>query len=132
MRTSELFRVGLSAFFVCLAGCDREVSFAEDVQPILMGNCTSCHDEAAEGYAASGLSLLDYESLMSGTRYGPVVDPGSSESSALYMVVAHKTDPQIHMPPHHENAMAAARNLPLSERQVETIKTWIDQGAKNN
>jgi len=35
-------------------------------------------------------------------------------------MVAGKTDPSIHMPYGKD---------PLSDEQVETIKTWIDEGA---
>jgi hypothetical protein len=108
------------------------VSFADDVQPILAVSCIACHDKSAEGYATSGFSLGDYQSVMKGTNFGPVVVAGSSFSSSLYLVIAHKTEPEIHMPPHHEDAWAEGRGTPLTEEQIETIKLWIDQGAKNN
>jgi hypothetical protein len=69
---------------------------------------------------------------MKGTNFGPVIVAGNSLSSALYLVIAHKTDPQIHMPPHHKDAWAKGRGAPLSEDQVKTIQTWIDQGAMDN
>lgn len=132
MVTRILMSVGALALAAGLSGCEREVSFAKDVQPILQSNCIECHDHAAEGVSQSGLSLADYDSLMHGTQFGAVVVPENSESSTLYMVVAHKTDPKIHMPPHDPHALAKGRGDPLDEDQVETIKRWIDQGAKNN
>lgn len=116
-----------------LAGCSQgEVSFARNVQPILEQRCIECHNASGEGQLASALSLADYADLMKGTQFGPVVVPGSSVSSVLYMVVAGKTDAEIRMPPHHEESWAEGRGDPLSDKEVATIATWIDQGAKNN
>ena len=132
MKFVRLSKVGVLALGIGLVGCDREVSFADDIQPILVASCIECHDKSAEGYATSGFSLGDYDSVMKGTNFGPVVVPDSSMSSSLYLLVAHKTDPQIHMPPHHGDAMAEGRGDPLSEDQIETIRAWIDQGAMDN
>lgn len=138
MRTSKLVAAGVCVACIGLFGCEREadnareISFTADVLPILEARCIECHDVAAEGVAASGVNLSDYEGVMQGTSFGPIVVPNSSESSALYLVVAHKTDPQIHMPPHHPTAMAEGRGTTLDENEVETIRDWIDQGAQNN
>jgi hypothetical protein len=69
---------------------------------------------------------------MSGTRFGKVVEPGDSLSSSLYRLIDHQADPKIQMPPHHEQALAEGKMSSLSGAQINTIKTWIDQGAKNN
>ena len=132
MLSTSLFKVGACAICVGLFGCERDVSFTGDVQPILLASCVECHDKSAEGYAASGFSLEDYDSVMKGTNFGAVVVPNSSMSSTLYLVIAHKTDPAIHMPPHHENALAEGRGPALTPEQIDTIGTWVDQGAKNN
>jgi len=132
MTTTNLLKLGVFALCIGLFGCERQVSFADDVQPLLVEYCIACHDKSAEGYEASGFSLGNYDSVMKGTNLGPVVVAKSSYSSALYLVVAHKTQPEIHMPPHHEDAWAEGRGVPLTEEQIETIKVWIDQGALDN
>ena len=132
MNSSNLLKVGVLALFVGLVGCERQIGFADDVQPILLNSCIECHDQSAEGYATSGFSLRDYESVMKGTNFGQVVVPKSSISSTLYLTITHKTDPQIQMPPHHEEALAEGRGTPLTDRQIEIIGDWIDQGALNN
>jgi len=132
MTSVNIARFGILAVCVGLFGCDRPISFTEDVQPILKASCVECHNLSAEGYATSGFSLVDYDSVMKGTKFGPVVVPKSSVSSALYLVIASKTSPEIRMPPHHENALAEGRGTPLSEHQIEIIRDWIDEGAKNN
>ena len=132
MLSTSLLKVGACALCVGLFGCERDVSFAGDVQPILLASCIECHNRSAEGYAASGFSLEDYDSVMKGTNFGAVVVPSSSMSSTLYLVIAHKTDPAIHMPPHHEDALAKGRGAALTAEQIDTIGAWIDQGAKDN
>ncbi|WP_455233955.1 c-type cytochrome domain-containing protein [Thiogranum longum] len=102
-----------------LAGCSKSVTYA-DVEPVLQERCAECHTGDQEGVVASGFSVDSYETVMKGTKLGPVIVAGSSASSTLYRMVAGKTDPEIHMP-HGKN--------PLSNEQVETIKVWIDQGA---
>jgi hypothetical protein len=115
-----------------ILGCDRQVSFANDVQPIFREHCIECHNGSGEGSHQSGLDLGNYESVMGGTEFGPVVVPESSMSSALYLVSAQKTAPEIQMPPHHQQALAEGRGDALPEGDVEIVRAWIDQGAKNN
>ena len=112
--------------------CSLPVSFNKDIKPILVANCLECHDGSGEGSSASEFSVRTYDSIMKGTKYGPVIVPGSSESSTLYRMVAHKVDEKIQMPPHHNEALAEGRREALTERQIEYIEKWIDQGAKNN
>ena len=114
------------------AGCSQEVSFQNDVNPILQENCLSCHDGQGEGTTASGFSVRSYEDLMKGTKFGKVIEPGDSLSSSLYRLIDHQADPKIQMPPHHEQALASGKLTSLSGEQITAIKTWIDQGAKNN
>ena len=133
MKTTLLFNIGIFALSVQLLGCDeREISFRVDVRPIFQEHCIECHDGAGEGIAASGFSVRDHAAVIKGTKFGPVVVPGSSISSTLYLVIAQKTAPEIQMPPHHREAWAEGRALPLSDEDVGIIATWIEQGAKDN
>jgi Planctomycete cytochrome C len=138
MKTTNLVGAGFLAVCISLIGCGQEpdvateVSFANDVLPILETNCVECHDLAAEGVATSGLNLRDYEGVMQGTRSDVVAVPNSSESSALYLVVAHQTDPEIQMPPEHRDALAEGRVPSLNEKEIKTIQDWVDQGALDN
>lgn len=132
MISMRLFVLSLVVSGALLGGCEPQVSYTEDVQPILFASCLSCHDRDSEGYLNSGFSLDSYDAVMQGTKFGPVVVPGSSESSSLYLVIAHKTAPEIHMPPHTDDALAEGRGISLTDEQIETLKLWIDQGAVNN
>jgi hypothetical protein len=132
MASDKFSKFGFFSLCILLSGCERQVSFSDDIQPIFQASCVACHDMSAEGYATSGFSLGDYESVMKGTNFGPVVIAKSSISSTLYLVIAGKTSPEIHMPPHHDNALAEGRGVPLSEHQIKMVQKWIDQGAQNN
>ena len=132
MLSRKMVFLATALVFIGLAGCEKQVSYSADVQPILDKYCISCHANAGEGEAASGFAVDDYEAVMQGTQHGPVVVAGSSMSSSLYLVVAMKTDPKIHMPPHHDDSMAEGRGFALSETNIKLIRDWIDQGARNN
>ncbi len=111
-------------FGMGLLGCsDQEVSYRSDIQPILESQCAECHSKEGQGFAKSGFLVDSYEHVMRGTKYGPVIVPGSHASSTLYRLIAGEADPSIRMPYHRD---------PLPGRDVELIATWIDQGAKNN
>ena len=132
--------VAVIFMFVALsAGCTREVSFKQDVYPILKKSCLSCHSAGGEGYAASGFSVESYESVMKGTKFGPVIVPGSSISSTLVVLVEHKADPSINMPrstkralEEHNRFIKSWKVPMLPQEQIKLIREWIDQGAKNN
>jgi hypothetical protein len=132
MRLNVL-AIALSIATVAIAsGCSKEISYSKDVKPIINTSCLECHDGKGEGTEESGLILATYDDLMQGTKFGQVVVPGDSESSTLYRLIGHKADPKIQMPPHHKETVASKRMSALTDKQVENIKTWIDQGAKNN
>ena len=138
MKTTNLVGAGFLVVCISLIGCGQEpdvateISFANDVLPILEANCVECHDLAAEGVATSGLNLRDYEGVMQGTRSDVVAVPNSSESSVLYLVVAHQIDPQIQMPPHNGDALVKGRDPSFNEKEIKTIQDWVDQGALDN
>jgi hypothetical protein len=100
------------------------VSYQKDVAPVLAKNCASCHLPGQEGYVASGLDVSTYESLMKGTKFGPVVLPGDPLTSVLVMLIEGRADPSIKMP--HGGAQ------PLTADEIKAIRRWVKQGAKNN
>ena len=52
--------------------------FEKDVKPILDQNCLSCHQEGGTGYEASGFSMVSYDDLMKGTKFGAMVIGGDA------------------------------------------------------
>lgn len=116
-----------AASLVLFAGCERpppEVSYQADVVPILEKHCMSCHVPGQAGYVASGFDLEGYDSLMKGTRFGPVVLPGDPLTSVLVMLIEGRVDPSIRMP-------HGGRD-PMTPDEIKTIRNWVEQGAKNN
>lgn len=110
-------------------GCSHQVSFKNDVHPILIKHCSSCHSPGGEGYAASGFNVMTYKSVMKGTKYAQVIVPGSAIGSTLMTLIEHRASPKIAMPrSHHPGAPADS----LTKQQIKLIGTWIDQGAKDN
>ena len=99
------------------------VSFNEDVFPILELRCLKCHQPGKKGYEQSGLDLTTYRSLMKGTKHGPIVVPRSAFRSNLVVVIDHRADAVIRMP--HEG-----KRLSKCERLL--VRTWINQGARDN
>ena len=118
-------RCSLAAVAVlAVAGCAPSgVSYNKDVQPILSKNCSECHAPAGKGFEASGLDTTSYEALMKGGRFGQLVKPGDALTSALNMLVEGRTHSSIRMPHGREK---------LPDKDIETLKAWVNEGAKNN
>ncbi|MDD5384925.1 MAG: hypothetical protein PHG89_08605 [Gallionella sp.] len=102
-----------------------EVSFTDDVQPILHDYCVSCHSPGGKGYAKSGLDLTSYEGLMKGTKFGPVVIPGNSETSTFTKLLAG-TNRGLKMP------MGLNAAGTLDRQYILILRKWVQQGARNN
>ncbi|HVI53247.1 MAG TPA: c-type cytochrome domain-containing protein [Candidatus Sulfotelmatobacter sp.] len=100
------------------------VSYAEDVAPILQSRCVSCHQTGGEGFEKSGLDLTSYEGLIKGTKFGPIIVPGDTQTSNLVVLLDGRADKSIQMP------HGTKKKLSTCDR--DTIRTWIHEGAKNN
>ena len=111
----------LTAAQVCAA--DEQVSFKEDIQPLLKWRCAGCHEGSGEGIEKSGLDLTTYAGLMKGTKFGKMVIPGDPESSNLMLLLDWRASPQLRMPHGKKQLSSCDRN---------SIRTWIRQGAKDN
>jgi uncharacterized membrane protein len=127
MSTARIVFLTLAALAMATgAGCagKQEVSYQKDVAPLLSKHCAACHTPGQAGYVVSGFELKDYESLMKGTSFGPVVLPGDALTSVLVMLIEGRADPSINMP--HGGAN------PMTKEEIATIRLWVEQGAKNN
>ncbi|MBI5889224.1 MAG: hypothetical protein HZB47_00920 [Nitrosomonadales bacterium] len=102
-----------------------EVSFKNDVQPILYDHCVNCHSPGGKGVLKSGLDLTSYEKLMKGTVFGPVVIPGNSEASTFTKLLTG-TNKGLKMP------AGLNESGTLSPQYITLLKNWVKQGAKNN
>ncbi|MBF0251442.1 MAG: hypothetical protein HQL35_12530 [Alphaproteobacteria bacterium] len=93
----------------------------EQVMAVL---CMDCHTENGSGLQASGLDMSSYESLMKGTRHGPIIVPGDPLTSNLMVLVEGRAKSGLKMP--HKDQGAP------SVRDRNTLRRWILQGAHNN
>ena len=99
------------------------VSYKEDVLPIFQKRCAKCHggkDEEGEVVAEVSLIVIDYERLMMGSEFGPVVTAGDPEDSWLLEMITEGD-----MPPEGEGDK-------VPEEEIAVIRQWIVEGAKNN
>lgn len=130
-----------SFMLACVAGCSDSgdpptaagenggtdpVSFSADVQPILTQSCAtgSCH---AAPNPSAGMDLsadTAYANLVGVTASGNPdlqrVAAGSAEDSFLYLKLLGQGT----------SIMPPGGSLPAA--QIETIRTWIDEGAEEN
>ena len=90
-------------------------SLEERARKILTDNCESCHGQAQ----MSGLDVRRLDAVLKGGKRGPAVVPGHSSDSLLFGAIAQTSD--LKMPP----GKAA---LPAAD--VETVREWIDAGAR--
>jgi len=93
-----------------------DVDYVRDVKPILQKHCYSCHGPLKQ---KSGLRLDHFSFLREGGENGPAI-AGSGVESLLVRVVSGSGDIE-RMP---------LEAKPLSDEQIATLKTWIDEGAK--
>ncbi len=100
------------------------MSFSQDVKPILDANCIQCHQAGGEGEVASGFNMETYDSLMKGTRFGPMIIAGDVEGSNILVLMEGRADPSISMPHGQQET--------ISKQDIQTIRLWIEQGARNN
>jgi hypothetical protein len=124
MKSRILKSCGLLIALLTITACgNREVSYKADIAPILQQYCVECHSEKGQGYEKSGLLMSSYDSLMKGTRFGAIIKPGDSLTSTLVMLIEGRADPSIKMP--HGRAA-------LPKEKTDTVRKWVEQGAKNN
>ncbi len=102
-------------------GRAAEVDFARDVLPLLSENCFHCHGPDATKRAA-GLRLDTKDGAFRTKKGVTTLVPGkSAESEVVRRILSDDADEV--MPPPDSN-----RKLTPAQRQ--TLKTWVDQGAK--
>lgn len=100
----------------------EELEFYRDVYPFLKGNCISCHNKTT---TKADLNMETPELMIKGGESGPSLIPGKSAESLIVQASLHAND--MEMPP--ANNKSGAVNL--TPEQIETLKQWIDQGAKS-
>lgn len=109
----------LAASVTGVAGAD-DVTYWQQVRPILAKHCTICHNprNAAKKEIGGGLSLHSFAAFMRDSKK-PVVVPGKSDDSLLYQLLT--TDDEDKRMPRDAD--------PLPPQDIALIRRWIDSGA---
>ncbi len=99
--------------------------FKDQIFPILETYCLDCHQPGGSGYEKSGLDMTTYESLMKGTKFGPMVIPGDAFASNLMVLIEGRANKKKKMP-HSSYRQEPTRN----DRRL--LRVWINDGAGNS
>jgi WD40 repeat protein len=124
-RFARLFVFGAGVAILTGASLSRPsvaeptVSFHNEVRPILARRCAGCHQQTRDARAGK-LSVMTYAGLKSGGVAGPGFVSGKPADSPLYKQISGKNPP---MP---------KGGAPLASREVEAIRLWITQGARDD
>ena len=90
----------------------QTIEFRRDVAPVLVSRCLECHrGDDPKG----GLNLTEADLAQRGGDSGAAIVAGNAEESLLWERVSWDE-----MPPKHR----------LSDTEKETLKLWIDEGAR--
>ncbi len=124
--TSTSTSVGTSSASTTAGGgtTGAPVSFKNDIATIFTAHCAACH---LNGVSLGGLSLASYATLQKGGSEfsGSIVKAGDHAHSLLWEKVQSTA-------PWPGGSRMPLGGPYLSDAQVQTIATWIDQGAKDN
>ncbi len=111
-------------------GSEPTVSFANDVQPIFTANCAlaGCHNAAT---AQQGLVLE------AGSAFSNIVNVPSSEQPSVFRVSPGDADAsylvrKIRGTSGITGGRMPLNRTPLSAAQIDTIATWVNEGAADN
>ena len=94
------------------------VSYGEYIAPLFLTKCANsgCHDDATR---AGGVSLISW---VGATDLNIIIQGDSKDSPLVWSI-----DRIAGIPP-----MPPLGSAALTANQIAGIKTWIDEGAKNN
>lgn len=87
--------------------------YSRDIAPIFAGNCNGCHDTKNK---RGDFIISSFDSMMKGSKSGPVIVPGKPEESLLVQLV-------------EERKMPRGGNRRLSDEAIAKIRDWVKQGA---
>ncbi len=90
------------------------VVFEADVRPIFKAQCFHCHGE--NGTSKGGLDMRLRKLLLKGGKHGGAIVPGVAAKSLLYKKILDGKMPK--------------EQAKLPKDQIETVRLWIEQGAK--
>jgi hypothetical protein len=93
------------------------VSFHQEVAPLFAYHCNECHG------GAGGLNLRTYKSALEGGNKGKLLIAGDPENSLLVHFIDGRRGAAHRMP---------LGRPPLTKEQIQTLRQWIAEGAKED
>jgi len=88
--------------------------FETDVAPIFTSACIGCHGNEKP---KAGLDLSTPQGVVEGSESGPIIVAGNPDASRLFELV-------------ETGEMPPKESARLSAEQIETIRNWIERGAR--
>ncbi len=111
-------QLGLPVGETLAADAPPQITYDDHILPIFRQKCLSCHNLDKK---RGDLDLGNYTSLMQGGSSGEVVVPGDSDSSYLYLLVTHESEPAMPLD-----------SPKIPAEMIEKIGQWIDGGLLEN
>lgn len=111
---------GFATAMLAPARAERQVDFFKEVRPILAQHCFTCHGPDAERRKGDLRLDVKDDAFAHVPEGGAPFVPGDPAAS-LVVQRLKATDPEERMPKGAD---------PLTDRQIETIERWIEQGAE--
>jgi Protein of unknown function (DUF1553)/Protein of unknown function (DUF1549)/Planctomycete cytochrome C len=117
-RIAAAVLVALATFVNLFSSFASEpIDYLKDIKPILKERCYACHAVLKQ---ESELRLDTASSMLKGGSSGPAVVSGKPEVSEILSRIK-SAEADSRMPP---------EGAPLSNAEIERIRTWIQQGAE--
>ena len=111
---------------IMLIGCgQKQISYRDQIQPILNTRCVKCHATETRRVKIVLTSYDDFMNSRTVSGKEPLVAPGSPYQSRLYVLCA-TNQAHFRMPPDTSSV------TPLPTDELDILRKWIIQGAKNN
>jgi mono/diheme cytochrome c family protein len=107
------------ALKVTMATGKETISFANDIAPVLVENCSGCHVDVRNN-ASGGLNMTNFAQLLRGGDAGAMFTPGKGLESLLVKKLLGTGG---------GNRMPQGRG-PLSEETIQKFTVWINEGAR--
>lgn len=103
--------IAMIVLFSSLVSAQEKVDFVKQIKPIFEKHCVSCHGPVEP----DSFRIDDSEDALA------YVEPGDAEESDMYLVLVSDDEEEL-MPPPEDG-------IPLTDPQIQLVKTWINQGA---
>src|SRR5215510_2149373 len=85
---------GAAVFGQSTGPAPNETIFSQKLAPLLKANCGQCHGGTSP---AGGLAMAGLDSVLTGGKHGPAIEPGNSKQSLLMQYIRGEPTPKMPM-----------------------------------